>query len=222
MEWLASSDPSTPFSFNPADEGDVTPDQNGGLIYSGSLQGDMWQMSWTTRARNTSGTAYLDTVVSVINTSDDIQAFSLDTSMSLTDPLTNPGEVDLAGSLALTNIGFEANAVATDVSGQSLVEVGLNGTPEGSLFDGPYLLQANGPFASAIDSATSSIPTLGLLNEMSILTTFQLSPGDLLNITVVMDVSDIPAPGVLSLLALTGLASTRSRRRRSTSWRAGR
>lgn len=221
MEWLASSDPSTPFSFNPADEGDVTPDQNGGLIYSGSLQGDRWQMSWTTRARNTSGTAYLDTVVSVINTSDDLQEFSLDTQMTLSDPLTNPGEVNLAGSLALTNIGFEANAIASDVSGQSLVEIGLNETPADSLFDGPYLLQANGPFASAVDSATSSAPTMGLINEMSILTTFQLSPGDLLNITVVMDVSDIPTPGVLGVLALAGLAGTRSRRRRSMPGRVG-
>ncbi len=220
MEWLASSDPSTPFSFNPADQGDVTPDQNGGLIYSGSLQGNSWQMSWTTRARNSVGNAYLDTVVSVINTSNEIQEFSLDTQMTLSDPLTNPDEVDLAGSLALTNIGFEANAIVTDVSGESIVNVGLNDSPSGSLFDGPYLLQANGPFASAIDSATSSIPTLGLINEMSILTTFQLSPGDLLNITVVMDVSDIPAPGALGLLALAGLAGTRSRRRRKTSWRA--
>ena len=219
MEWLASGDASTPFSFNPGDLGDVTADQNGGMIYSGSLLGDTWQMSWTTRIRNESGNAYMDTGISVINLSSESQTFSLDTRMSLSYPLTNPDSVELAGSLALTNTDFTGTAEVMDDMGDSIIQASLNGDASASIFDGPYMLQAINPFSSAVDSAaTSMVAPSELLEQMSLLTRFQLSPGDLLNITIVMDVNDIPAPGVLSILALAGIAGTRSRKR---PWPAG-
>jgi hypothetical protein len=218
LDWLASSDPSTPFSFDPADQGDVTSDQNGGMIYTGSLLSDSWQLSWTTRIRNEFDSAYMDTGISVINLSSETQTFSLDTRMSLSDPLVNPATVDLAASLALTNTGFTGTAEVRDDLNESIVQAGLNGDTSDDLFNGPYLLQANGPFSSAVDSAaTSMMPTLEVLNQMSLLTTFQLSPGDLLNLTIVMDVSNIPAPGVLSMIAVVGLIGTRSRRRTTSS-----
>jgi hypothetical protein len=218
MNWFASSDPSTPYAFNPADIGDVTPDQNGGLIFTGSLLDDSWQMSWTTRIRNTPGNAYIDSGISVINLSSETQIFSLDTRMLLSDPLSNPGNVDLSGSLALTNTDFIGTAQTTDSNGQSIINSSLNNISSSSLFDGPYLLQANGPFSSAVDSSsTSMIPSVAMLDEMSLLTTFTLSPGDLLNLTIVMDVANVPAPAVLSMLALAGLASGRPRRRQTAS-----
>ena len=218
LDWFASDDPSTPLSFDPADQGDVTSDQNGGMIYTGSLLNDSWQLSWTTRIRNNSSNAYMDTAISVFNLSSEMQTFSLDTRMSLSDPLVNPETVDLAGSLALTNTGFTGGAEVKDDMNESIIQASLNGDVADVLFEGPYLLQANGPFSSAVDSAaTSMMPTLEVLNQMSLLTTFQLSPGDLLNLTIVMDVSNIPAPGVLSLIAVAGLIGTRSRRRTTSS-----
>ena len=215
LEWQASGDPSTPLAFNPADFGDITPDQNGGMVYTGSLLGDTWQLSWTTRVRNEGLNAYLDTGISVINLSESTQDFSLDTKMSLSDPLTNPEEVDLAASLALTNTDFTGNAAITANAGQSIIEAGLNGTGVDDLFQGPYSLEASGPFASVVDSAaTSFMAPTDVLNEISLLTSFNLSPGDLLNITIVMAVQNIPAPGVLpAILLAAGFIGSRSRRR---------
>ena len=52
MDWLASGDPSTPISFNPADVGDHVPGDDGSTIFTGSLLGDTWDLAWTTRARS--------------------------------------------------------------------------------------------------------------------------------------------------------------------------
>ena len=65
MEWYASSDPSTPIQFNPADMGDSTPGADGSTIYVGSMLNEQWQMAWTTRVRTDATSSYLDAGLSI-------------------------------------------------------------------------------------------------------------------------------------------------------------
>ena len=78
----------------------------------------------------------MDTGISVINLSSESQTFSLDTRMSLSDPLTNPDPVELAGSLALTNTDFTGTAEVMDDMGDSIIRASLNGDASASIFDG--------------------------------------------------------------------------------------
>ena len=110
MDWLASSDQSTPFSFNPADVGEHVLADDGSTIYTGSLLGDSWELGWTTRARSDSSGSYLDSVMSVINLSSENQSFSLETTLDVPNPFGDSALFDLAASLAVTNLQWGGSA----------------------------------------------------------------------------------------------------------------
>ncbi|MEE2907980.1 MAG: hypothetical protein VX527_09140 [Planctomycetota bacterium] len=222
MEWYASSDPTTPITFNPADIGDSIPGDDGSTIYTGSLMGDHWEVAWTTRARNDATGDYLDAGLSIINLSSEAQSFYFDTRLNLPNDPGNAATVALAASLALTNMDFAGEASVMSFGSEPIVQATLGGFQAATIFDAPYELVAMGPFASAVDSdLTSEIPGIHPAETIGILTSFSLSPGDLLNITYVVDVSAIPVPGTLAVLALAVMGSRRRRRRDiSLKWEA--
>lgn len=214
MEWYASSDPATPIQFNPADMGDSTPGADGSTIYVGSMMDEQWQVSWTTRARSDATSSYLDAGLSIINLSSEAQSFYFDTQLNMVAPTGSDSTVQLDASLALTNMDFNGNADLNSFDDQSIVQAMLGGTPIATVFDAPYELEAVGPFSSAVDSDSSgTMPGIHPADTIGVLTSFTLSPGDLLNVTYVVDVTAIPAPGAIALFGLAALGC-RSRRRR--------
>ena len=214
MDWLASGDPSTPISFNPADVGDHVPGDDGSTIFTGSLLGDTWDLAWTTRARSDASGSYLDGVLSIINlsTTDD-QSFSLETTLDVPNPFGDTALFDLAASIAVTNLQWTGGASLGTTGDAPIIEGRADSATIASLFEPAYALEALGPFGSAVDSAAMQaladpMATIGLL------TSFTLSPGDLVTMTYVLEVSPVPAPGAIALLLLAA-ASGRTRRRRA-------
>ena len=70
VDWYASSDPSTPLSFNLADAGDSITGDDGSIIYSGSMLSENWELGWTTGAQADANGGFLQSVLTVINLSD--------------------------------------------------------------------------------------------------------------------------------------------------------
>ena len=214
MEWYASSDPSTPIQFNPADMGDSTPGADGSTIYVGSMLNEQWQGAWTTRGRSDESSSYLDAGLSIINLSSQAQSFFFDTRLNMAGSSGSDSVVQLDASLALTNMDFSGNANMDSFDGQSIVQALLGNSQVASVFDAPYELETVGPFSSIVDDDSSeTMPGVFPADTISALTSFTLSPGDLLNITYLVDVTTIPAPGAIALLGLAALSGRRRRRR---------
>ena len=217
MEWFASSDADTPITFDPADIGDTLFDDDGSVIYTGSLLGDAWQFSWTTRARNDIDNTWLDGTLSIINLSDNQQDFSLSTTMEPLASFTGAATMDLSASLGLTNLQWFGDAMVETTINDPLVTGSIDGTNVAGIFGNPYSLQALGGFGSAADSdATAQGTSMTPSEAIAMLTSFSLSGGDMLNISFALNVTSIPAPGAAALLSMAFILSTGRRRRTPT------
>jgi hypothetical protein len=215
MEWFASSDAGTPITFDPADIGDTLFDDDGSVIYTGSLLADNWQLSWTTRARNEANDSWLDGTLSIINLSDNQQDFSLSTTMEPLATFTGPATMDLAASLALTNLQWFGEATVESMINDPLVTGQIDGSTVAGIFGSPYSLQATGGFGSTADSdAIGTESSMTPSQAIAMLTSFTLSAGDMLNISFAMNVTSIPAPGAAALLSLAFIMGGKRGRRR--------
>ena len=189
-------------------------DDDGSVIYTGSLLGDSWQFSWTTRARNDVDNAWLDGTLSIINLSDTQQDFSLSTTMEPLAAFTGAATMNLAASLGLTNLQWFGDALVETTINDPLVTGQIDGTNVAGIFGNPYSLQALGGFGSAADSdAIDEGSTMTPTEAIAMLTSFTLSGGDMLNIAFAMNVTSIPAPGAAALLSLAFIIGGGRRRR---------
>ena len=214
LTWFAAGDPATPVTFDPADFGDSVIGEDGSLQYVGARSGTGWQLGWTTTARQDDSGPWLSGTISIINLSGTSQDFALQTALLLNNPLTNPQDLALSASLGLTNLQGTGNAlVNTTEADSSLIAGLLDDTTVARLFDAPYSLSTAAPFGSASDTAsTTAFASTNVNQQIAMLTSFTLSPGDLLNISYTFSAAIVPAPGALVLLAASMMMGSSRRR----------
>jgi hypothetical protein len=214
MSWYASGDTSTPINFDLAAAGDWAEMDDGSVVYTGAMFTDTWQLSWTTHVTDGPQTT-LDTLLTITNTFGEDQWFSSGTNY-VVDIEDSPDRIlEVAASVTLMNLAFSGSALLQSTPNDSLIGSLLDDEQVAAVFAPVYALQANGPFAIAIDSeGTTVMLAAGARSSIGQRADFMLTSGDTVTLHTISSVSTIPAPGALTVLAFAVLRG-RSRRRTS-------
>jgi hypothetical protein len=216
MTWQASGDVDTPINFDLASAGEWAEMDDGSVVYTGALFTDTWQLSWTTSVTDDSQTT-LDTLLTITNTSADDQWFSAGTNYEAEIEDATNRIMEVASSVTLMNLAFGGSAMLQSLPNDSLIGSLLDDEQMAAVFSPVYALQANGPFAIAVDSADDSVfLAAGGATSLGQRADFMLTGGDTVTLHTITSISTIPAPGALTILAL---AATVGRSRRRTSRR---
>lgn len=231
MVWDASGDNVPANPYNPGDFGEVVFESNDSVRYLGGFAGEGWTLDWNCLVRDRAsyggegfgepgGAAFVDAEIVVTNTSDSVQSFSLLMSLGVADPILPDSLINGAVASSVTNNSISGDATLNAMDGDSIYKGFLDlvdpfsDTPAATLWDDPYSLTATGAFASASDDdqfgTPDGVPAGPVNSNIAILLNFELSPGDSATVSGLLNV--VPAPGVLALMGLGGLAGTRRRR----------
>ncbi|MDP7030204.1 MAG: hypothetical protein QF733_08290 [Phycisphaerales bacterium] len=212
MRWHAAGDPAGPINVNLADVGDWAEMDDGGVVYTGALFSDTWQLSWTTTVHDGPAPS-LESLLTVTNHSDDDRWFTTGTTWESPQSEVGQRMVDLASSVTLMNLDFAGDATLQSAPDEALIGGYLSDQQIASIFAPIYTLHATGPFAVAIDTASSSASgSMEPGGSMGYWSGFLLSGGDTVTFSTTMSAAAIPAPGALGLL-LIAAARGRGRRR---------
>lgn len=224
MMWDASGDSIDAFTYDPTEFGTITELGGGTYGYEGGFVGETFTLDWLCNV-NANGSAgaggsfgFVDSSIVVSNTSSEVQTFSMLMSVALDSVIAGPTSVDGSAGYTVTNNAVTGDATISAPDGGSLYKGFIDlvdpfADPAfTTLYDAPFSDTAAGAFASSSDSDTFAGlggPTAS--DNIAILLTFTLSPGDSATVTGTMTI--IPAPGAFAMLGLAGLAGGRRRRR---------
>ncbi len=212
MQWYAAGDPSGPINVDLADVGDWAEMEDGSVVYTGALFSDSWQVSWTTTVHD-GPDPMMESLLTVTNTTIGDRFFTADTSW-VTPEGSGERFLDLASSVTLMNLDFAGQATLQSAPDASLIGGYLDDQQIASLFAPVYTLQATGPFAVALDTASASeAASLDAGASMGLWAGFLLSGGDTVTFSTTMSTTTIPAPGALGLMSLAAMWARPSRRR---------
>ena len=216
MTWQASGDVDTPINFDLASAGEWAEMDDGSVVYTGAFFSDTWQLSWTTSVTDETQTT-LDTLLTITNTSADDQWFYAGTNYEVEIEDATNRIMEMSSSVTLMNLAFGGSAMLQSLPNDSLIGSLLDDEQIAAVFAPVYALQANGPFAIAVDSADDSVfLSAGGATSLGQRADFMLTGGDTVTLHTITSISTIPAPGALTILAL---AATVGRSRRRTSRR---
>jgi len=213
MRWHAAGDPAGPINLDLGEAGDWAEMDDGSVVYTGALFDDAWQLSWTTTVHDGPAPS-INSLLTITNTSTEDRFFSADTAWHTADGGDGDRVIDLASSVTLMNLDFGGDATLQSAPDESMIGGYLDDQQIVSLFAPVYTLQASGPFAVALDTATASATaSMDAGSPMGYWAGFLLSAGDTVTFSSTMTSTAIPAPGALGLLSLAALCGRGSRRR---------
>ncbi len=208
MTWSASADSSTPITFDLADAGSWAELESGVRVYTGSLFQPQWQLGWTATV-DPGPDPVFDLLLSVTNTSAGVQVFGSETIVEPWFDVPDQSMLTTAAALTVMNLQFSGSASIETTEDTPLVAVALGENDRATLFAPVYGLTAFGPFSTATDAAMTSVLTGGGTSWTSA-AAFSLSAGDTATIHISSNLSAIPSPSALPILAtLVGLPHRR-------------
>ena len=215
MRWYASLDENTPFTYDPAEFGEVFDRGDGTYSYLGGLQGKLWTIDWDVLV---DPDPLVDAQIIVTNNADEFQIFEL--LMTLPVEALPVSIINGSVSATVTNeFNLEEGAILRALRDGSIYAAFVDdpmakGDPVRTLMDDPFSLETDPiPFDTA--SATEFFgPEDGpaITDSIQILLRFELSPGDSASINGFFEAL-APGPGALGAFAIFGLGLGRRRRR---------
>lgn len=194
-----------------------------GWLYTGSMEAEngSWTMDWEIvfdqspdGAASTAGGAFLSHNLVITNNDPGTQNFFAVMTMPLAKPILNPDMSGFATVQLTANLG---GGTLSAPAGARIYTPRIDGLDEtdGYLFDDPFGMSLPN-FGNTSQVGSFGFPTKipsahDALSDISILLSFDLTPGDSAGIGSNFTV--VPAPATLPLLAAFGLLSRRRRRR---------
>lgn len=230
MQWFGSNDGVDPVLYHMNEHSDfVTPLGGGIWNYVGSQVGsnEAWLLNWdiTAHANNggattgTTGSSFVTADLAVTNTSGTTQSFWALVTLTLDSPILGGTLMNGQASAAVTDFLGNGATLSTIASGpfagDPIYTGRINGVPQHTLMDSPFILNAN-PFDSNSVAETfgQPVPLVGPdASTISVWLKFDLTAGDTANVVGMFEVSAIPAPAALPVLAALSLLVGVRRRR---------
>jgi uncharacterized protein (TIGR03382 family) len=192
--------------------------------FIGSDGGQSWGMDWDVMATGNpanaaSGTQFVTANLAVTNNTDQYQAFSALVTLAL--PNAFVGGTLMRGSVAVSVTDVFGGGAEVRSSGNApIYQAFINNVPPGAPVEtlmNPFYSLTAPPNGGNSDSETFGIPNAvpgpAALTTISVYLNFELSPFDTANVVGYFEISKVPAPGALPMLAAFVLGFGGRRRR---------
>jgi hypothetical protein len=231
MLWDASGDAVGQIPYDMESESDSVFQDGAGLWnFVGGTVSKEWELNWTVKTTESgtpggpagTGTSIVTADLAITNLTAFRQFFfalvtvNLDAPIlgaTMTDGSISASVLDLFGSGAADITTIQSGPFANDPIYAGYID-GTGGGPVRTMWDDPFLLETNTFGGTATDFDTFADEAGPAANtSISVWIKVELSPFDQANLIGTFEVGPVPAPGVLSLLAMAGFACTGRRRR---------